>query len=77
MCVRKVAASQRHEPGTLAALVVEAKMLLGEPPTIAFSWDGGERIEGDITSLSADSVTIDFGDDSMTAARQSGSPSCE
>ncbi|OGQ10898.1 MAG: hypothetical protein A2138_01335 [Deltaproteobacteria bacterium RBG_16_71_12] len=49
----------------------------GEPPKIAFVWAEGERLEGEITSLSAESVTIDYGDETVTAARRSASATCE
>lgn len=48
-----------------------------EPPTIKFTWSGGEPLEGQIRSLSAESVTIDYGDETVTATRRSTSASCE
>lgn len=49
----------------------------GDPAKIAFVWSGGERLEGEITALSAESVTVDYGDEVVTAARRSASASCE
>lgn len=47
-----------------------------EPPKIAFTW-GSERYQGEITALSADSVTIDYGEETVTAERRSTGASCE
>ena len=48
----------------------------GDPPKVAFTW-GSDRYEGEITSLTADSVTIDYGDETVTAERRSSSATCD
>lgn len=48
----------------------------GPPPKVAFTW-GSDRYEGEITALSSESVTIDYGEETVTATRRSASASCE
>lgn len=48
----------------------------GPPPRVAFTW-ADERYEGEITQLTAERVTIDYGDETVTAERRSSSASCD
>lgn len=48
----------------------------GPPAKVAFTW-GSDRYEGEITALSSESVTIDYGEETVTAARRSASASCD
>ncbi|MCC7108160.1 MAG: hypothetical protein IT382_02635 [Deltaproteobacteria bacterium] len=48
----------------------------GPPPRVAFTW-ADERYEGEITELTAERVTIDYGDETVTAERRSSTASCD
>jgi hypothetical protein len=60
----------------LPAVRGEWRAIDGEPPKIVFS-SGGDSYEATITSLTADAMSVDYGEETMTLARRSTSASCD
>lgn len=48
----------------------------GPPPRVAFTW-ADERYEGEVTQLTAERVTFDYGDETVSAERRSSTASCD